>query len=87
MLLRAGLGQQRVDHADDRRVVGGFQQVLDRRHFLHQFCQVEIGFVLVDDLGRIAARSSIGFGDRSFKLNSGHRFQPDASETAAHFGD
>jgi len=26
-----GLRQQRVEHADDGRIVGGFQQVLDRR--------------------------------------------------------
>ena len=36
------LQQQRVDHADDRRLVAGFEQVLDRRQVLHQAREVDV---------------------------------------------
>ena len=67
------LRQQRIDHADHRRVIGGFQQVFDRRHVQHQLVQVEIGFVFIDDLCRIAAGTGIGFRDRCFELGARHR--------------
>ena len=81
------LGQQRIDHADHRRIIGRFEQVFDRRHVQHQLVQVEIGFVFIDHLRRVAAGSGIGFCDRRFEFGSRHSFQPDPSETAADFGD
>jgi hypothetical protein len=59
------LCQQRVDHADHRRVVGRFQQVFDRRHIEHQLGKVEIRFVLVDHLRGAVAGAGIGSDNRA----------------------
>ncbi len=82
-----GLRQQRVDHADHRRVIGRFQQVLDGRHVEHQFGEVEIGFDFVHHLRSVAAGSGVGLRDRRFQLGARHRFQFHPAEAPAHFGD
>ena len=57
-----GLRQQRVEHADDRRVVRGFEQVLDRRQVLHQARQVDRALDLADHRRR--ARLAAGVDRR-----------------------
>jgi hypothetical protein len=42
-------GEQGVEHADDRRVVAGLEQVLDRRQLLHHPRQVDRALDLADD--------------------------------------
>ena len=46
-----GLGQERIEHADDGRVVRGFQQVFNGGQGLHHARQVHIGLHLADDGG------------------------------------
>ena len=63
-----GLRQQRVDHADDRRVVLGFKQVLDVRNLLHHPRDVELAFDVADDLLRRATLITIRLRDRRYQL-------------------
>ena len=48
------LRQQRVDHADDRRVVFRFEQILDLGNVLHQPRQIDFAFHFAHDLRRAA---------------------------------
>ncbi|MNT31495.1 hypothetical protein D3C72_1673310 [compost metagenome] len=58
-----GLCQQRIDHADDRRVVLGFKQVLHRRDVLHQARQVDFAFDLAHHLrGAAGVLAVVGIG-------------------------
>ncbi len=64
------LRQQYVDHADQRRIVGRFQKILDCRHAMHQLGQIEIGFELVHHLRGIFASdgctaAAMGTGQQS----------------------
>ncbi len=58
-----GLREQRVEHADDRRVVGRLQQVLHRRQLLHHARQVDAAFHLADDHRRARLAAGVGRGD------------------------
>ncbi len=62
------LRQQRVDHADDRRVVFGLEQVLDVRDLLHHARDIELAFDVADDLLRRAALIAVGLRDRCDQL-------------------
>ena len=42
-----GLGQERVQHANNRRIVRGVKQVGNRGQLLHDARQVSVGFNLV----------------------------------------
>ena len=42
--IACGLCQQRVDHADHRRIVLSIQQIGDLRHVLHQPVQIDFAF-------------------------------------------
>ena len=55
-----GLRQQGVDHADDRRVVFGLQEILDVRDLLHHSRDIEFTFDVTNDLLRRAALIAIG---------------------------
>ena len=81
------LRQQRVDHADHRRVVGRLEQVFDGRHVLQQLGQVEVGVEFVGHLRGVAAGAGVGAGDRRLQFGALHRAQRDAAEAARHFGD
>ncbi len=67
-----GLRQQRIEHADDGRVVRGFQQVLDRRQILHHARQIGVALDLADHGG--GARFTLRVG-RADALNQGLRAQ------------
>ena len=58
-----GLRQQRVEHADDRRVVGGFQQILHGGQVLHHAAQVDRALDLADDRRGAGLAAGIGLGD------------------------
>jgi hypothetical protein len=81
------LRQQRVDHANHRRIVGRFQQVLDGRHVLHDLVQIHIRFELDGDLRRIAACIRIGGGNRGGELVGIHFLQTHGTEAATDFGN
>ena len=74
-----GLGQQGIEHADDGRIVRGFQQVLDGWQVLHHARQVGVAFDLADH--RCGARFALGIGGadalhqgwRGLGLNLAHR--------------
>ena len=67
------LRQQRVEHADDRRVVGGLQQILDLRQLLHQARQVGLAFDLADDGGGGGA-AAVGVGGLQPRVEGGGGF-------------
>ena len=46
-----GLGEQGVEHADDGRIITGFQQVFDRGQLLHHARQVGFGLDFADHGG------------------------------------
>jgi hypothetical protein len=81
------LGQQRVDHPDDRRVVLRFQQVLDLRDVLHQPRQIEVAAHLIDHRGgrtfllRVRARDGRG----QLRPVLSNRHQPER-QVAGQFG-
>ena len=58
--IAGGLRQQRVEHADDGRVVRGFQQVFDGGQVLHHARQVGVALDLADHRRR--ARFALGIG-------------------------
>ena len=58
-----GLREQRVEHADDRRVVRGLEQVLDRRQLLHHPRQVDRALDLADHHRGARLAAGIGGGD------------------------
>ena len=72
------LRQKRIEHADDRRVVGRFQQVFHCWQFLHDAPQVDIGLYLADDRSGTGFSGGIGSADAlnqrtrlcTFKLKS-----------------
>jgi hypothetical protein len=60
--LAHGLGEQRVDHADDRRIVLGFEEIFDRGQLGHELGEVDFLAHVVDDGGGVAVGAGIGFG-------------------------
>ena len=74
-----GLGQQGVEHADDRRVVRGFQQVFDGRQVLHHAREVGLALHFTDHRCRTGFALGIGGADalhqlgRAMVLHCGHR--------------
>jgi len=62
------LGEQRIDHADDRRVILGLEQILDLGDVLQQPRQVEVAFDFVDHRGGRALLLRVGPGDRRRQL-------------------
>ncbi len=80
------LGQQRVDHADDRCVVLGLEQVLDIRDFLHHARDVELALDVANDLLRRAALVAVGLRNRLGELGRLDDDRPHlAREHAHHF--
>ena len=73
-----GLGEQRVDHPDDRRIVLGFEQVFHLGQVLHQAREVDVAAHLVHHGGgrtfllRIGTRN----GARQLVGRLDHRHQP-----------
>ena len=61
-ILAQGLGQQRVDQADDRRIIFGFQQIADFRQFLGQLPQVKILLHVVHQARGVVIRARINLG-------------------------
>ena len=87
-LLAHGLGQQGVDHADDRRVVLGVEKVFDGRQLGHQLGEVDLLADVVDHGGGVAVGAGISFGNAGFE--GGARDALDVqrhAEVAAHFGE
>ncbi len=60
--LAHGLGEQRVDHADDRGVVLGFEQVFDRRQLGHELGEVDLLAHVGHHVGGVAVGAGIGLG-------------------------
>ncbi len=58
-----GLREQGVEHADDGRVVGRLQQVLDRRQLLHHAREVGVGLDLADHQGSAGLALRVGGAD------------------------
>ncbi len=73
-----GLGEQDVEHADDGRVVGGFEQVFHRGDVLHQPAQIDVALHFADDRRGAAIAGSVGRADARLQVFSGgavHRAQ------------
>ena len=68
-----GLGQQRVEQANDRRIIGGLQQVLDRRQLLHHAPEVGVGFNLTGYPRGARLPLRVGGADALHQLFGGHR--------------
>ena len=62
------LRQERVQHADDRRVVARFEQVLDFRQLLQQARELRFALHLVHDVRRRVRRLGIGGLQRRIEL-------------------
>ena len=63
-----GLCQQCVNHAYNRCIIGGLQQIFNRRHFLHQPREIQIRLDFIDHLRSIAAGSRVSTRNRCFEL-------------------
>jgi hypothetical protein len=86
---RAVLGrlrQQRVEHADDGRVVGGFEQVLHGGQVLHHARQVHRALDLADDDGRAALAACVGHVDARHQRVRGLGFEAVHRVLALHLG-
>ena len=77
------LRQQRVQHADDRGVVAGLQQVLDRRQFLHHARQVGVVLHLAHDGGGARLALRIGRADALRQRRTGRAAAASARRTCA----
>jgi hypothetical protein len=66
------LRQQGVEHADDGRVVGCFEQVFDCRQVLHHAAQVDLALDLADHRG--GTRFAAGVGGSDAVAERGRRF-------------
>ena len=77
------LREQRVDHADDRRVVFRFEQILDLGNVLHQARQVDFAFHFADDLRRAAVVACVRRIDRSREFGTGKRTMDSAPKLRA----
>ena len=82
-----GLGEERVDEADDRRVVLGLEQVLDLGHVLHQAREIERRIDLVDDARRRAVVGRVRLRDRLLERVAGDHDDAQQPERALQFGD
>ena len=79
------LRQQRVEHADDGRVVGGFEQVFNRRQRLHHARQIHIAFDFADDRGGAGFALRIGGADALLEQLGGFDVDVLHIEFAHHF--
>src|SRR3546814_7574479 len=65
------LSEQRVDHADDGRIVAGLEQVFDLRHVLHQAIKIDFVGCGIHDFGSVA-RLCIRSGQERIQFFIGH---------------
>ena len=85
--LAHGLGEQRVDHADDRRVVLGFEQVFDGRQLGHELGEVDLLAHVGNDLGGVAVGAGIGLGEARLEGGAGDVLDLQGqAQAAAHLG-
>ena len=82
-----GLREQGVNHADDGRVVLGFQQVFDRRQVGHQLREVEVFVDVGENFGGVVAAAAVRFGQPCVKVGrrNAREFERFA-QRAPHFG-
>ena len=82
------LREQRIDQADERRVVLAFEQILDLGDFLQQPRQIEVLREVVGKRGRAGVRGVVQRGDQLVELVGADapRVQRHA-ERAAQFGE
>ncbi len=81
------LREQRVDHADDRRVVFRFEQILDLGNLLHQTRQIDFAFHFADHLRRAAILARVRLVDRLREFVSRQTHHRQRAEIARHFGE
>ena len=70
-----GLGQQRIEHADDGRVIGGFQQVFNGRQVLHHARQISVALDLAYHRRRAGLALGIGRADALDQRRGGQGLQ------------
>ncbi len=82
------LREQRIDQADDRRIVLAFEQILDLGNFLQQPRQIQVLRQIVGQRGRAGVGAVVQRGDQLVELLGADaaRVQRHA-ERAAHFGE
>ena len=81
--LTYGLGQQRVNHADDWCVVLAFQQVFHSRHVCHEGAEVDFLPNVRYDFRRIIGPAIVKLRQLRFKSVPGQRFQCDGDGQGA----
>src|SRR3546814_4875055 len=79
------LSEQRVDHADDGRIVAGLEQVFDLRHVLHQAIKIDFVGCGIHDFGSVA-RLCIRSGQERIQFFIGHLPYRQRTVVAADFG-
>jgi hypothetical protein len=86
-LLAHRLGEQRVDHADDRRVVLGVEEILHRRQLGHQLGEIHLLAHVGDHLGGVVVGAGVGLGEACFEGGTAYAFNLQRQPQAApHFG-
>ena len=86
--LAHGLGEERVDHADDRRVVLGFEEVFDGGQLGHELGEVDFLAHVVDHRGGVAVGAGIGFGQPCLEGGAAEVFDAQRlAEGASDFGE
>ena len=74
--LSHGLGEQGVDHADDRRIVLGVEQVLYRGQLSHQLLEVDLLTDVSDDIGGVAFPAAVDFRELDIEPRAFDALQP-----------
>ena len=81
------LREQGIEHADDGRVVGGFQQVFHGGQVLHHACQIGIRLDLADHHGGAGVALCIGRTDAMGQRGGVQQLPALYAMFALHFGN